>query len=515
MVAKLEYNLPEETPVIISASQHVIRKPGDFGPIDLISEAARKCVSQFNIPSLVKFIDTVAMVRMFSDSVPHWQSPFGRCTNPPKAVADSLGASAESHIYGEVGDHSPLSLLFELARSIQRKERTCVLLCGGEAIAQQKYALKAGLTLDWNDERSGSLDDRGWGTPLCSKEEIQHLGVNPVHFYSLIENSYAYEQGLSWHENHHKNANILAPFSEIAEQNPHSQFPMKFNSKRIESIDHSNFLLNNSYSKNMVAKDSVNQSAALLLCSLKMAEKWNIPKQRRIYINSYSEGSEFFLSKRPRVSAPSTLAKVFESSLEVSEKKIDDMTFIDLYSCFPCVVNLATKALGLDSNQYPQPTVTGGMPFFGGPGNNYSMHAIAESVMRMQFQNENPSKRNKELYAFIHGNGGMLSKHTSLIISTEAKAFPFTNEDPPILKPLHQCNTDTDLKNGDSATVVSSTVIYKKNEPYVRVVIGETLDKTRFIASSFLPCFLDPSQSLIGHQITINDSHQSRLRGFI
>ncbi len=62
-----------------------------------------------------------------------------------------------------------------------------------------------------------------------------------------------------------------------------------------------------------------------------------------------------------------------------------DVDAWDFYSCFPIAVfNVAVDALGLEPDDPRGLTVTGGLPFFGGAGNNYSMHAIAEMVHRVR-----------------------------------------------------------------------------------------------------------------------------------
>ena len=55
---------------------------------------------------------------------------------------------------------------------------------------------------------------------------------------------------------------------------------------------------------------------------------------------------------------------------------INDIEVLDVYSCFPAAVQVAMKEMGIKDNDSRPLTVTGGLPFFGGPGNNYSMHAI-------------------------------------------------------------------------------------------------------------------------------------------
>ncbi len=56
----------------------------------------------------------------------------------------------------------------------------------------------------------------------------------------------------------------------------------------------------------------------------------------------------------------------------------EEVDFWDFYNCFPVAARIAIKTL--DLSESIMPTVTGGLPYFGGPGNNYSMHAICQMV---------------------------------------------------------------------------------------------------------------------------------------
>jgi len=63
----------------------------------------------------------------------------------------------------------------------------------------------------------------------------------------------------------------------------------------------------------------------------------------------------------------------------------DDLGHIDLYSCFPTVVQSACDVLDIDAFDPSRvPTITGGLTFGGGPGNNYVTHSIASMVDRLR-----------------------------------------------------------------------------------------------------------------------------------
>jgi acetyl-CoA C-acetyltransferase len=67
--------------------------------------------------------------------------------------------------------------------------------------------------------------------------------------------------------------------------------------------------------------------------------------------------------------------------------------------------------LGIDPTQECL-TVTGGLPFFGGPGNNYSSHGIATLVQSLC--------KDRGAYGLVLANGGFMSKESSGIYSTNA-----------------------------------------------------------------------------------------------
>jgi acetyl-CoA C-acetyltransferase len=92
-----------------------------------------------------------------------------------------------------------------------------------------------------------------------------------------------------------------------------------------------------------------------------------------------------------------------------------DLATIDLYSCFPAPVFNICDGLGLDPEDPRGLTVTGGLPFFGGPGNNYSMHAIAETVQR--------ARSAPGSYGLVGANGGIMSKYSVGVYSTTPAAW--------------------------------------------------------------------------------------------
>ena len=100
-----------------------------------------------------------------------------------------------------------------------------------------------------------------------------------------------------------------------------------------------------------------------------------------------------------------------QEALSVAGIGLDDVATFDLYSCFPVPVFAICDGVGFATDDPRGLTLTGGLPFFGGPGNNYSMHGIAETVNEMR---ERPGR-----FGLVGANGGIMSKYSVGVYSTE------------------------------------------------------------------------------------------------
>jgi len=98
-------------------------------------------------------------------------------------------------------------------------------------------------------------------------------------------------------------------------------------------------------------------------------------------------------------------------ALRVAGIGIDDVATFDLYSCFPFPVFAVCYEFGIEADDPRGLTLTGGLPYFGGPGNSYSLHGIAETVIEMR---ERPGK-----FGLVGANGGVMSKYSVGVYSTE------------------------------------------------------------------------------------------------
>jgi acetyl-CoA C-acetyltransferase len=95
---------------------------------------------------------------------------------------------------------------------------------------------------------------------------------------------------------------------------------------------------------------------------------------------------------------------------------VDDVAHLDLYSCFASSVCFALDALGIDESdaRAAAVTVTGGLPYHGGPGSNYVTHSLAAMTERLR---TDPGS-----CGMVSGVGMHMQKHAYGVWSTDPGA---------------------------------------------------------------------------------------------
>jgi acetyl-CoA C-acetyltransferase len=204
---------------------------------------------------------------------------------------------------------------------------------------------------------------------------------------------------------------LFAPFTRVAAANPHSSAPVERSAEELVTPTEANRLIAEPYTRYVVAREKVNQGAAVLLMSVAAARRLGVPEEKWVFLHGHADLRERNLLERADLSAGPASVLAAEHALEVAGIGVGDLATIDLYSCFPIAVSNVADGLGLAADDPRGLTVTGGLPFFGGAGNNYSMHAIAEAVQR--------ARSTPGSYVLVGANGGVMSKYSVGVYSTE------------------------------------------------------------------------------------------------
>ena len=501
--------LPDTTPIIIGAGQTVERidqhsLPPLSSATDLAALASQRALQDAGVAAAE--ISTIAFIQLFSDAAKAWASPFGGSNNPPESVARRIKATPAQRIYSNAGGTEPLQIMVELLRAIARGETKLALLTGAEAIANQRFAVRNGYDPNWREEFDVPLDRREYRKRFASKEEFVSGLSLPAHYYALIENAQAHQLGHSPQQHRLYMAQLLAPFSAVAATNPYSQSPLAYTADELATVGPGNYLISLPYSKLLVAQDAVNQSAALLLTSVGHARQLGVDPAQWIFVEAYANGEDQYLSQREDVGRSTAMQRVLTATMAMAGATHADMDLIDLYSCFPCAVHAACEVLGLPTDGSRALTVTGGLPFFGGPGNNYSLHALAEMAVRL---------RGTPTRALVSANGGMLSKHAAAVLTTAAERA--TIIDWGNIENLTVDCTDIPVRPYAEAPqegeIISYTVIAGRDKPDIAVVLAETPAGERFLAASTAPAVAESMQakSPIGRSVTVQLQDERRI----
>ena len=204
-------------------------------------------------------------------------------------------------------------------------------------------------------------------------------------------------------------------FSEVAAANPYAWLRQARTADEIITTVDDNRMIAYPYNKLLTANMQVDQGAALIMCSAAAATSAGVPRDRWIFPLSGADADDhWFLSHRFDFHSSPAIRLAGATALSLAGAAIDEMTHVDLYSCFPSAVEIAAAELGLPDDDPSRPlTVTGGLTFGGGPGNNYGTHALASMVGTLR---ADPGS-----LGLVTGLGWYLTKHSVGIYGTEPR----------------------------------------------------------------------------------------------
>ena len=137
------------------------------------------------------------------------------------------------------------------------------------------------------------------------------------------------------------------------------------------------------YRKVVNSNEGVQQGTGLIVCSVGKARSLGIPTERWVFPQAGTDGADaHYVSNRTTFSGSPAIRIAGGRALSLAGVEAEALDHVDLYSCFPVAVQVAAHELGLSTDR--DLTVTGGLPFAGGPWSNYVTHSIATMVERLR-----------------------------------------------------------------------------------------------------------------------------------
>ncbi|WP_315832145.1 acetyl-CoA acetyltransferase [Bradyrhizobium prioriisuperbiae] len=456
----------DRIPVIVGVGERLDR-PTDpakgLEPLALMAAALQNAERDAGA-SLLARIDSLDVVNFVS-----W-----RYHTPEQLLCRRLGIAPARAVYGPVGGESPVRYLHEAALRIARGESQVGAICGAEAQSTVAKAEKAGFDLPWTPyahDAPAPVRGASYQHPMSVK-----LGVaRPMTAYPFYDAASATHWGQAPREALRESGELWARYAATAADNPSAWIRRAVSADTIATPSPDNRLIAWPYTKLMVANPTVNQGAAILITSLKAAREAAIPDSKMIHVwgSAWAIEPRDFLN-RDQFHRSDCQDAVLETAMDIAGGDGKAFDALELYSCFPCVPKMARRTLGLGADV--QPTVTGGLTFFGAPLNNYMTHAACAMVRRL---------RGGAKLGLLYGQGEYVTKHHALVLSSQPSRQPLAQD--------ASVQATADRRRGPvpavvteasgTGTVETFTVIYQRTgEVQHGVVILRTADGSRTLA---------------------------------
>jgi acetyl-CoA C-acetyltransferase len=485
-------------PVLVGAAQITQRKEAGpvLDPLGLMIQASRLALADAGAQGLSRLIDSISVVNSFS------------CDdeNAPQQLSRALGLNPRESAYSMIGGNTPQMLINRYSRDIAAGRKQAVLIAGAEAIHSMVRGAHGEVQLDWPDNitwnrvreaglpvnfmtllRLGCEHEAGrlhavgedYADPNNQAEKNHDLFL-PQFMYPFFETALRASSGRTPEEHRRYMGVMCERLADIAARNPHAWNRKSVDADEITRSTSKNHYVAYPYTVRMVASINVDQAAAVILMSETAAEKLGIDRTRRVYPMGGAEfNNVWHVSRRPCLYDSPAIKEASRLALAQAGIKLNDINIFDIYSCFPSAVEISCRAIGIPENDERDLSVTGGLAYFGGPGNNYTLHAIASVVERI--------RRDRGLKAMVTANGWYNSKHAIGVYGGEAACHRWDDRDDAhtqraidaqaLPEPVERVERETPLK------IEAYMIRYgREGRPQRGTVIGRLPDGRRALA---------------------------------
>ncbi len=413
--------------------------------------------------------------------------------DPTARLANALQLSPRRKIYSGVGGTSPQQLLNDAADAIRRGELDVAVVVSAEALGTQRVYKQRGERPVYS-YRPQHKPDFPWESRFLATE-LAH-GVLPAWLtFAMLDNARRAHLEVSLLDYRRELGEMMAKLCAVAATNPHAWFPTLRTSEQICNATHENRLVGYPYTKHMVAVMDVDMAAAVVLASTDAADELGVATDRRVFLNGYGASTDaVYIAERPDLWRSPAMVVASRRAFAQANVAVDDVGAFDLYSCFGSSVNFARDALELADDD-PRPlTVTGGLPYHGGPGSGYMTHSIAAMVERL--------RADAGSIGCVSGVGMHMTKHVFAVYSSAPRSNPNVTDRPADEHELRR------LSDGlaDGGHIAAYSVVHGRDGiPTHAVVVCDLDEGARCYAMSDDPELLSAleTEELIGTEVDV------------
>jgi acetyl-CoA C-acetyltransferase len=433
-------------PAIVGAAQ-VIQRPGELpfdaarGPIELMCDAARAAADDAGTARLLARVGWVAVV-----------PGIYRANDPGAIVARELGITGAATALSSMSGTSAQDLLGRACSRIADGGLDAALILGGEARWTATRLKALGQRPSWRTDDSTSEPERLFGFPDEMLTEMAALGSAAVG-YALLEDRLRSAAGETPSVHAAHIAALWEQFSAVAASNPYAWDRSVHSAAAIVTPSPANRMICHPYTKAMVANNHVDMASALLVCSQDVAGEAGVSADRLVFPHVVSRSHETWrvVARRELHDSPALVA-AGHAAFDHAGVGPNEIEHVDLYACFPSIVQMSSAALGVPLDR--PLTLTGGLGFAGAPIAN----AVGQSLAAMV-----PLARAGG-WALVHGNGGTATKQSFGIYRNAPPSAGFAEIDAQDEVDLAPRDVLADDWSG-AVTVEAATVVFDREGP--------------------------------------------------
>ena len=474
--------------VVIGVS--AIQQKSDFENLDeallLMDQAVKEALSDSGNKSVKDYINEIRIPKGF------W-----RYRDPGKWIAKNNDFQGIPTTYVTKIGVLQQNLINEACLKIENGEINASIILGGEARYKQLRSV-----IEKKEYFETKLDENPdfyikAKEDLYGDGELEELGAMAVGYYATMETAIRKNDDENIEEHQNNIASMYEEFSKVASNNEDAWLDHPYSKKEILETSKKNKMLAYPYNKLHCTSWNVNQSAALIICSEELADKLEIDNKKRVYPISSSENNHMIaIQQRPKLYESIGMIYAAKSVNKMMEKLDIRLDAYDLYSCFPAAVKMFSKSLELGS-EIPK-TITGSMPYAGGPLNSFVIHSTVKMIQKIRAL--------EVRHGLVTGVSGMMTKQSFCVWGKEYQE-QFVFDDVTERAKLDENPVElSNIAEGEGEIIGYTIIEGSENAPKAVLYLDDEM-KHRKVVSSFDKNFINllMEEEWVGKKIKFKD----------
>jgi acetyl-CoA C-acetyltransferase len=453
-------------------------------PLALMAQVLERAADDAGDRALLARADSIRAPRGF------WEYP-----DPCRLLAERFGAVNARTEIAELGILQT-TLLGRAAADIAAGRSEIALVVAAEARFRAQRAHRLGVDVPLTHQAPTTPDSVVRPHMLVlSDPEIQAGLAQPAAQYAMLDNARRAADGMTLAEHRRDIATLWAGFSAVAARSPEAWSPEPVSAATIADAAENPFVAF-PYGRLHCSQWNVDQAAGFVLCSLATAHTLDIPRDRWVFPLAVTDSNHMVpLTARRDLHRCSGFARAAEQAFARAARAIADVTYFDLYSCFPAAVRVQQREIGI-GDERPL-TVTGGMTFGGGPLNHYMFQGLASMARVLR---ADPGST-----GLVTAVSGMVTKQGVSLWSTEPGPG-FAHDDVSEATARDTPAVPVERATASPATIATYTVLVDRSGPPRTVFLCDLPSGARTLAASSDEAIAEcaTSEELCGRTVRIS-----------